>query len=48
MERKMNNRKRDKRIRCLNCKNTKYKIVRSHGQKSHGYKVCLFCKEVIR
>ena len=39
--------KRDERIKCKNCKGTKFKISRSHGSKSHGVKVCKFCRSII-
>ena len=39
---------KDERIKCKNCKSTKYKIVRTHGMKSRGFKVCKKCKAVIK
>lgn len=35
-------------IRCPKCRETRHKIVRTHGMKSHGYKVCKNCGEIIR
>lgn len=38
---------RDKN-RCPKCKFSKYKIVRTHGEKSHGTKICKKCGGIIK
>ena len=38
----------NRRIRCQKCKSHRYKIVRTHGEKSRGNKICLDCKSIIK
>jgi hypothetical protein len=33
---------------CKCREHTKFKIVRTHGKKSKGYKVCKYCKRLIK
>ena len=40
--------KKEKRKTNGKCQHHKFKIVKTHGEKSRGYKVCKICGGVIR
>jgi len=36
------------KTKCPKCGSRKFKIIRTHGDKSKGYKVCKECGEIIK
>jgi len=45
---KLNYKSREQKVECKKCKGRKFKIVRTHGNKSKGYKVCKRCGALIK